>query len=564
MLLWVAAYAALMRAAYPPFRLWDRECKQWFANNYINTKMMVKPTAAEYSDKERNVKKLCIVLLMIIVAGSAFAKNKTALVIGNSNYRHFQTLSRPAAEAAAMKDTLKRLGFEVIFVADGTYEQMFDALYRFERKLQERKGIALFHYGGHGVQVGGENYLLPVDKDVPDERRVRSRAVNANEIVALLAAAGSTTNILILDACRDNPLPAVSRSTNSRGLAKINAPVNTVIVYSAESGQTAEDGIFTPTLLEYIETPGMRFTDVLQQTRRAVWKKTGGQQKPGSYDMLFDPIYLAGNVQDDAAAGSLTGGPAGTSAAAALDTPEAPPGFAFVEAGEFLMGSQEGISGRDNDEKLHTVVLSSNFYIAKHEVTQTEYRSVMGNNPAADSGFEEYTYPVWNVSWYDAINYCNARSLRENLTPCYSGSGNNIQCNFSANGYRLPTEAEWEYAAHGGSNRFRFPGSNYIEGAAWYEENSRGRPHPIRQKLANELGIFDLGGNVSEWCWDWKGGYPDGNVTDPAGPSSGAFRIIRGGNWAAYEKNCRTADRAISNPNNRNDQIGFRVVRTAP
>ncbi len=509
------------------------------------------------------MKKIGMVILLLFLAGSLYAQNKTALVIGNSNYRHFQTLSRPASEAAAMKNTLQRLGFEVIFIADGTYEQMFDALYRFESRLRERKGIALFHYGGHGVQVGGENYLLPVDKDIPDERRVKTRAVNANEIVDLLASAGSSTNILILDACRDNPLPAVSRSTESRGLAKINAPVNTVIVYSAESGQTAQDGIFTPTLLEHIETPGMRFTDVLQQTRRAVWEKTGGKQKPGSYDMLFDPIYLAGKLQDSAAEGSPA---ADISAAAAADTSAAPPGFTFVEAGEFIMGSEEETAGRDKDEKLHTVVLSSSFYIAKHEVTQSEYRFVMGKNPAAGSGFEEYTYPVWNVSWYDAIHYCNARSLRENLTPCYSGSGDTIQCDFSANGYRLPTEAEWEYAARGGSGskRFRFPGSNYIEGVAWYEENSRGRPQPIRQKLVNELGIFDLGGNVSEWCWDWKDDYPADSVTDPAGPPSGTFRVIRGGNWAAYEKSCRTTDRAISNPNNRNDQIGFRVVRTAP
>ena len=462
------------------------------------------------------MKKNVIIFLLLLISVYAFAQNKTALVIGNSNYRHFQTLSRPASEAAAMKDTLQRLGFEVLFLVDASYEEMFDALYRFETKLQERKGIALFHYGGHGVQVGGENYLLPVDKKIPDERRVRSRSVNANEIVNLMAAAGSTTNILILDACRDNPLPAVSRSTDNRGLARINAPVNTVIVYSAESGQTAQDGIFTPTLLEYIETPGMRFTDVLQQTRRTVWEKTGGKQKPGSYDMLFDPIYLAGTER-----------PAGetekTSSAVSVKTAQAPPGFALVEAGEFTMGSAAGVAGRNSDEKLHTVVLTRNYYIAKHEITQSEYRSVMGENPAEHDGFDEYSYPVWNVSWQDAINYCNARSLRENLTPCYSGSGENIQCDFSANGYRLPTEAEWEYAALGGSGskRFRYPGSDYIEGVAWYEENSKGRPRPIRHKLANELGIFDLGGNVSEWCWDWKAEYPKGTVTDPVGPATG-------------------------------------------
>jgi hypothetical protein len=205
-----------------------------------------------------------------------------------------------------MKAALERLGFEVIYVVDGTYDRMYDALYTFERKLKQQGGIALFHYGGHGIQVGGENYLLPIDKYIPDERRVKSRAVNAAEVVDLMAAAGSKTNIIILDACRDNPLPAATRSTNTRGLAKLNAPINTVVVYSAEAGDTAQDGVFTPTLLEYLENPGMRFTDILQQTRRAVYEKTGGKQIPGTYDQLFNPIYLAGKASGSSSDTSTT------------------------------------------------------------------------------------------------------------------------------------------------------------------------------------------------------------------------------------------------------------------
>ena len=253
-----------------------------------------------------NRKVVCILILLILVSGIVFSENKTALVIGNSAYQNFPKLSRPSQEAKDMKAALERLGFEVIYVVDGTYDRMYDALYTFERKLKQQGGIALFHYGGHGIQVGGENYLLPIDKYIPDERRVKSRAVNAAEVVDLMAAAGSKTNIIILDACRDNPLPAATRSTNTRGLAKLNAPINTVVVYSAEAGDTAQDGVFTPTLLEYLEKPGMRFTDILQQTRRAVYEKTGGKQIPGTYDQLFNPIYLAGKASGSSSDTSTT------------------------------------------------------------------------------------------------------------------------------------------------------------------------------------------------------------------------------------------------------------------
>lgn len=237
--------------------------------------------------------KIVFGILALLVTFSLFSDNKTALVIGNGTYQHFQSLSSTRPEAISMKNTLETLGFEVVFLLDGTYDQMYDAIATFELKLRQRGGIGLFHYGGHGVQVDGENYLLPVEKDIPDERRVRSRAVNAREIVDSMATAGTKTNIIILDACRDNPLPAETRSTSMRGLTRLDAPINSIIVYSAEAGKTAEDGIFTPALIEQIKTPGMRFRDVLDQVRKIVYNKTGGKQIPGEYNQLFEPVFLS-------------------------------------------------------------------------------------------------------------------------------------------------------------------------------------------------------------------------------------------------------------------------------
>jgi len=574
-------------------------------------------------------------IVLLLIAGTVFSENKTALVIGNSAYHHFPKLSQPWSEATAMKNALQRLGFEVIFVLDGTYDRMYDAIYSFEQKLKTRGGIAFFHYGGHGLQVGGENYLLPVDKDIPDERRVRNRGINAAEVVDAMAAAGSDTNIIVLDACRDNPLPAATRSTNSRGLAKLNAPVNTIVVYSAEAGETARDGVFTPTLLEYLETPGLNITEMMMNVRQAVYNKTGGEQVPGEYSQLFKPVYLAGvggnavparrpgvtveenygNVRvtvvtagalylDGERQVSLGAGSAATitdlttgshglemrytdgknetrsvtvqkdstitatftyKPAPAVSTATAPPdGFELVEAGSFTMGSPTSESNRASKEVQHTARITKDFYISKYEVTQAEYRSLMGSNPSDTGKGIGNNYPVNKVSWYEAVEYCNKLSRSDGLTPAYTINGTNVSWNRNANGYRLPTESEWEYAARGGHKAGSYniyAGNDSIGSVAWYYGNSGNKSHPVGGKQANELGIYDMTGNVWEWCYDWYDDYPSGSVTDPAGPSSGSVRVLRGGGWLNDALHCRSAFRNYDTPARRHNDLGFRVVR---
>jgi len=223
---------------------------------------------------------------------------RTALIVANAAYEFFPPLATPVPEATALGTTLTRLGFDVTLVANATQEELLDALIAFESKLRERGGLALFHYGGHGVQVDGYNYMIPVDADIPDERRVRTRAVQVDEVIASLEMSGSNTNVVILDACRDNPLPRASRSA-ARGLSTVTRqPPDSIIVYSAEAGTTAQDGIFTPTLIRYLEEPGLRFTDILRMVRRDVREATNGAQRPGAYDQLETEIYLAGSIAD--------------------------------------------------------------------------------------------------------------------------------------------------------------------------------------------------------------------------------------------------------------------------
>ena len=232
----------------------------------------------------------------------------------------------------------------------------------------------------------------------------------------------------------------------------------------------------------------------------------------------------------------------------------------YVEGGTFQMGSNSN-EAEDDEQPVHTVRVDD-FYISKYEVTQKRYKEVMGYNP---SEFDGENNPVDNVSWYDAVKFCNKLSRQEGLTPCYTIDGENVTCDFSANGYRLPTEAEWEYAAKGGqqSKGYKYAGSDNIDEVAWYRDNSGDRTHPVGQKQPNELGIYDMSGNVWEWCWDWySDSYYSNSLKDnPTGPSSGGRRVERGGVCSDYAGNCRTAFRYFSNPSG-SYFSGFRILRT--
>jgi formylglycine-generating enzyme required for sulfatase activity len=218
----------------------------------------------------------------------------------------------------------------------------------------------------------------------------------------------------------------------------------------------------------------------------------------------------------------------------------------------------------------HQVTVSS-FYMSKYELTQKEYQEVMGRVIFVKTGDN---LPV-ECNWYDAIEYCNKRSIKEGLTPCYRGSGDNIICDWNANGYRLPTEAEWEYAAKGGNKDYLiylYSGSNNPEPVAWYAKHYKdynAEIHPVGQKAPNSLGIYDMSGNLSEWCWDWYGNYTSRAQANPHGPDISdallAFaaeypcRINRGGGYGNSIRGIRSSRRGFDHPGWYTH--GFRVVR---
>ena len=252
------------------------------------------------------MKRYILLLLFLLGADGSCAQsvpqqppNKEALLIANGDYSHFGRLPNPVSDAGLLAQSLQQIGFHVTLLENQSREGMLDALSAFQDRLRASRGLALFHYGGHGVQVNGKNFLIPVDADIPDERKVSTRAVDLEEVMTTLDASGSSVNVVVLDACRDNPLPATASRSATRGLSVIQTkPKNSLIVYAAEPGSKANDGLFTPVLAKALTVPGHSITEVMTDVRKQVYELSGGSQIPGEYNQLFDQVYLAdGGVQ---------------------------------------------------------------------------------------------------------------------------------------------------------------------------------------------------------------------------------------------------------------------------
>ena len=231
--------------------------------------------------------------------------------------------------------------------------------------------------------------------------------------------------------------------------------------------------------------------------------------------------------------------------------------------GSFTMGSPPTESGRGTDEVQHGVTLTSNFGMAESEVTQRQYRNLMGSSP---SSFKGDDLPVEQVSWFDAVAYCNALSVKEKLAPCYQINGTTVGWadGVRCSGYRLPTEAEWEYAARSPATTV-YAGSDSVDGVAWYSSNSGSTTHAVKTKTANGRGLYDLSGNVFEWVWDWyQGPYEALPSSDPIGPLNGTLRVFRGGWWLDTREHARVARRYYISPTDSASGGGFRTVRSYP
>ncbi|MFH1135462.1 MAG: SUMF1/EgtB/PvdO family nonheme iron enzyme [Pseudomonadota bacterium] len=663
---------------------------------------------------------------------AAVGDRRAALVMGNGAYDD-SPLKNPANDARDMAASLRGMGFEVIEVVDADKRKMVESVEAFGRKLRAAD-VGLFFFAGHGMQIKGRNYLIPVGARVSVEADAEFEAVDAGRILGQMEAAGNRVNIVILDACRDNPLGRGFRSSES-GLARMDAPTGSYIAFSTGPGSVAadgeaENGLFSGSFLRHMRTPGLKIEDVMKRVRNDVLSASRNKQTPWESSSLTGDFYFIPGQGTVAAAPPVAPGPSSVPTSPRPTTPVAPPQppsssgvvdysevikkraesqrqwalwqtkmetefkkvqgyekmpslsdaekeaawssfltayetdnefgdrdeelrrqareredywkqksfeserkkleadrlraeeeqrrkaleeerlrkleeekqrlassptgktftnsigqkFVLIPAGTFLMGSPESPAELArkykvdekyvNDERQHRVTISKAFYMQTTEVTQGQWRAVMGNIPSYFSSCGD-DCPVEQVSWEDAEEFIRRLNAKEGV-----------------GAYRLPTEAEWECAARAGTETAIYTGPLTVLGEnngpeldpiAWYGGNSGVSyaggydcsgwpekqyssgscgPHPVGRKRPNAWGLYDMIGNVWEWCQDWHGEYSTGSEADPPGPASGSGRVDRGGGWSDLAGVCRSAHRGRSLPGLRYSNLGLRLART--
>jgi formylglycine-generating enzyme required for sulfatase activity len=588
---------------------------------------------------------ICLLLALSVCAPAQAAR--LALVIGNDSYSHVEALKNARADAKAMARALEAAGFRVSLALDQDQSGMKGALRRFKSSISGGDE-AVFFYAGHGVELGGVNYLLPTDIRDDSDDQLQDDAIPLQRVLTDLAQQKPKFSLSIIDACRDDPFKGSGRNVGSRGLAPVTAVTGQMVIYSAGAGQKALDrlsdadkspnGVFTRVFVKAIEREGVPVQELVGTVREEVARlaaSVGREQVPAAYDQVIGKFYFRGSgstkkppVEEPVA----TPGPDGDEqiwqearrletaegyeayleaypkgkyasmaraakrkleSAAKVEVPpvareEYPTGKVFrdcgdcpemvvIPPGQFVMGSPPGESGRDDDEgPPHIVTIAKPFAVGKHEVTFDEWNACVRDKACAgatDEGWGQGRRPVIHVNYDQAVGYAEWLSDK------------------TGKKYRLLSEAEWEYAARGGSDKAQFWGSSPdracqfanaydVQGKARYDFAKKhnmdwpnfscddGYPDtaPVGSFKPNAFGLYDMLGNVWEWVEDCYNKSYDGAPTDGRTWATGdcSRRVFRGGSWYSKPARVRSAERSGFEPTVRNFNVGFRVARTLP
>jgi formylglycine-generating enzyme required for sulfatase activity len=514
-----------------------------------------------------------IMLAVLALSAGPAAAQRVALVLGNGAYPGDAALPNPPNDARALARLLReQLGFTVLERIDATLAATDKALDEFRAAAQGAE-VALFFFAGHGMEIGGDNLLLPVDAQFGDERQARRATVDVKE--ALRAMQGARVRLLLLDACRDNPLERRMRTAEglvrsstgaTGGLAEMARASGTIIAYATAPGRTASDGRggnspFTRALLRHLPTPGEDIRVVLGEAAAMVQAETRGAQVPWTNSGLTSRFALvAGRVagpppQPTPVPSPVPAPPPPPPAPAAQrvfrDCAECPE-MVTLPLGWFVMGSPAGEVGRGNDEgPQRTVQVTQSVAVGKYEVTFAEWDACVAaggcSHRPGDESWGRGRRPVINVSWDDAQTYVSWLS------------------DLTKQRYRLLTEAEWEYAARAGTvTAFSF-GSSISPHQANHLVSGLGRSAEVGRYPANAWGLRDMHGNVYEWVEDCYLETYSGAPEDAASSVTSkncSSRVLRGGSWLNTAWGLRSADRIRYTPDFRKPNAGFRVART--
>jgi len=586
---------------------------------------------------------------MLVLAGRAVAaEHRLALVIGNNHYVSLtpdQQLSKAGNDARAVARTLEGMGFEVILKLDANRAETLQAVRTFAARI-EAGDSAFFFFAGHGVQIGGNNFLLPADVEIPAEgsqqiQQLADQAIELHDLLARIQDRNAKFTMAVIDACRDNPFPqtVVTRGlVRSRGLAAPaqQTPDGLYVVYSAGANEQAIDSlgeqdsdpnsVFTREFVKILRQPGLTADQAIKKAReqvRAAARSVGRQQNPAIYDQTHGDFYFIppGMAAGGAAAPAIAppagadaqacqalraagasptafdeylrqfpqGGcasyariqaaalrPAGTVAVASslsaarrggevfrdrADFPE----MVVIPAGRFMMGASPDDAERYREEEPRHPVSVAGFALARGDVTFAQWEACVADGgcngyrpPGAGAG--SLDRPVINVGWEDARAY--VAWLNARLGEGRGGAGP----------YRLPTEAEWEYAARAGTATSRWWGNeiglakaNCLQcGGEW--NGTRGSS-PVGTFPANPFGLWDMLGNVWQWTEDcWTESYQAAAAEDGRAARAGSCdqRVVRGGSWHSAPRSVRLTHRFSQPESAREPTVGFRVARDLP
>ena len=529
------------------------------------------------------------------------AAERVALVIGNAAYEHTTPLRNPENDARDMARALAELDFAVIDGLNLDKDAFATKLKEFSRAARGAD-VTLLFYAGHGLQVEGENYLVPVDAKLEEEVDLR---LEAFELTAFMRQMRSPTNLVFLDACRDNPLAGtlarsmgLSRSVGStRGLARVEKASGTFIAYATEPGDVADDGAgrnspFTSALLAHIATPALSVNDMYTAVTKAVKDSTNGRQEPW-FEASLDHVFFFNPSASPASPSPVAVAYADEAPAARdlqfegefRDCPKCPP-MVVIPAGIFEMGSDSG-EGAHDETRRHRVTIAEPIAVGMFEVNRGEYMHFLeetnrsgggacwqydgvetreGVGPADPGFIQGEREPMVCVSWSDAQAYAEWLSQKTKWK------------------YRLLSESEWEYAARGGTVTTRY----WDDGGSGQCGNANGADEALKARYTdwfeltapcddghahtsesgrygpNEFGLYDMLGNAREWvedCWhrNYDGAPEDGSAWTEGGNCT--LRVLRGGSWLDGPGGVRASTRDKGTPDVRFSANGFRVAR---